>query len=148
MEIAIWLGLLLLFGVLEAATVALVSLWFMAGALAALLAALCGAGLPVQVGVFLVVSAVLLAALRPLVRKYVTPRITATNADSVIGKIAIVTESVDNIAAQGAVKVGGVVWTARSTTERPIPTGTQVRVDRIEGVKLYVPPAEVPAMQA
>lgn len=63
MEIAIWLGLLLLFGVLEAATVALVSLWFMAGALAALLAALCGAGLPVQVGVFLVVSAVLLAAL-------------------------------------------------------------------------------------
>ena len=81
-------------------------------------------------------------------RKYVTPRITATNADSVIGKIAIVTESVDNIAAQGAVKVGGVVWTARSTTERPIPTGTQVRVDRIEGVKLYVTPAEVPAMQA
>ena len=81
-------------------------------------------------------------------RKYVVPRITATNADSVIGKTAIVTESVDNIAAQGAVKVGGVVWTARSSTERPIPAGTQVRVDRIEGVKLYVTPAEVPAMQA
>ena len=57
MEIAIWLGLLVLFGILEAATVALVSLWFMAGSLAALIAALCGAGLPVQVGVFLAVSA-------------------------------------------------------------------------------------------
>ena len=118
MEIAIWLGLLVLFGILEAATVALVSLWFMAGSLAALIAALCGAGLPVQVGVFLVVSALLLACLRPLVRRYVTPRITATNADSVIGKVAVVTEAVDNIAAQGAVKVGGVVWTARSSTER------------------------------
>lgn len=83
MEIAIWLGLLVLFGILEAATVALVSLWFMAGSLAALIAALCGAGLPVQVGVFLVVSALLLACLRPLVRRYVTPRITATNADDV-----------------------------------------------------------------
>lgn len=121
MEIAIWLGLLVLFGILEAATVALVSLWFMAGSLAALIAALCGAGLPVQVGVFLAVSALLLACLRPLVRRYVTPRITATNADSVIGKVAVVTEAVDNIAAQGAVKVGGVVWTARSSTERPIP---------------------------
>ena len=128
MEIAIWLGLLVLFGILEAATVALVSLWFMAGSLAALIAALCGAGLPVQVGVFLAVSALLLACLRPLVRRYVTPRITATNADSVIGKVA-------------------VVWTARSSTERPIPAGTQVRVDRIEGVKLFVTPAEVPAMQ-
>ena len=147
MEIAIWLGLLVLFGILEAATVALVSLWFMAGSLAALIAALCGAGLPVQVGVFLAVSALLLACLRPLVRRYVTPRITATNADSVMGKAAVVTEAVDNIAAQGAVKVGGVVWTARSSTERPIPAGTQVRVDRIEGVKLFVTPAEVPAMQ-
>lgn len=101
MEIAIWLGLLVLFGILEAATVALVSLWFMAGSLAALIAALCGAGLPVQVGVFLVVSALLLACLRPLVRRYVTPRITATNADSVIGKVAVVTEAVDNIAAPG-----------------------------------------------
>ena len=100
-----------------------------------------------QVGVFLVVSALLLACLRPLVRRYVTPRITATNADSVIGKVAVVTEAVDNIAAQGAVKVGGVVWTARSSTERPNPAGTQVRVDRIEGVKLFVTPAEVPAMQ-
>ena len=145
MEIGIWVGLLILFGILEAVTVSVVSIWFMAGSLAAILAALCGASLPVQIVLFLAVSVALLACLRPLVRKYVSPKITATNADRVIGKTAVVTESIDNIAAQGAVKVGGVVWTARSSGGKPIAAGAQVQVDRIEGVKLYVTPAEVPA---
>lgn len=145
MEVGIWFGLLVLFGVVEAATVTLASIWFMAGALAALIAALCGAPLAVQIVLFLAVSVLLLACLRPLVRKYVTPKITATNADSVIGKTAVVTESIDNVNAQGAVKVGSVVWTARSTDGSPIPAGALVRADRIEGVKLYVSLAEVPA---
>ena len=145
MEIGIWFGLLILFGILEAVTVSVVSIWFMAGSLAAILAALCGASLPVQIVLFLAVSVALLACLRPLVRKYVSPKITATNADRVIGKTAVVTESIDNIAAQGAVKVGGVVWTARSSGGKPIAAGAQGQVDRIEGVKLYVTPAEVPA---
>ena len=145
MEIGIWFGLLILFGILEAVTVSVVSIWFMAGSLAAILAALCGASLPVQIVLFLAVSVALLACLRPLVRKYVSPKITATNADRVIGKTAVVTESIDNRAAQGAVKVGGVVWTARSSGGKPIAAGAQVQVDRIEGVKLYVTPAEVPA---
>ena len=145
MEIGIWFGLLILFGILEAVTVSVVSIWFMAGSLAAILAALCGASLPVQIVLFLAVSVALLACLRPLVRKYVSPKITATNADRVIGKTAVVTESIDNIAAQGAVKVGGVVWTARISGGKPIAAGAQVQVDRIEGVKLYVTPAEVPA---
>ena len=145
MEIGIWFGLLILFGILEAVTVSVVSIWFMAGSLAAILAALCGASLPVQIVLFLAVSVALLACLRPLVRKYVSPKITATNADRVIGKTAVVTESIDNIAAQRAVKVGGVVWTARSSGGKPIAAGAQVQVDRIEGVKLYVTPAEVPA---
>ena len=145
MEIGIWFGLLILFGILEAVTVSVVSIWFMAGSLAAILAALCGASLPVQIVLFLAVSVALLACLRPLVRKYVSPKITATNADRVIGKTAVVTESIDNIAAQGAVKVGGVVWTARSSGGKPIAAGAQVQVDRIEGVRLYVTPAEVPA---
>ena len=145
MEIGIWFGLLILFGILEAVTVSVVSIWFMAGSLAAILAALCGASLPVQIVLFLAVSVALLACLRPLVRKYVSPKITATNADRVIGKTAVVTETIHNIAAQGAVKVGGVVWTARSSGGKPIAAGAQVQVDRIEGVKLYVTPAEVPA---
>ena len=68
MEIGIWFGLLILFGILEAVTVSVVSIWFMAGSLAAILAALCGASLPVQIVLFLAVSVALLACLRPVVR--------------------------------------------------------------------------------
>ncbi len=142
---AIWFSALVLFGIAEAATVSLVSIWFMAGTLVALIAAICGAPIWLQVLLFLAVSVALLASLRPLVRKFVTPKLTRTNVESLIGKTAVVTENIDNISAQGSAKVGGVVWTARSTDGDPIPAGAQVIVDRIEGVKVFVSPAEVPA---
>lgn len=143
--VAIWFSALVLFGIAEAATVSLVSIWFMAGTLVALIAAICGAPIWLQVLLFLAVSVALLASLRPLVRKFVTPKLTRTNVESLIGKTAVVTENIDNISAQGSAKVGGVVWTARSTDGDPIPAGAQVIVDRIEGVKVFVSPAEVPA---
>ena len=145
MEIGIWFGLLILFGILEAVTVSVVSIWFMAGSLAAILAALCGASLPVQIVLFLAVSVALLACLRPLVRKSYRRKLRPPTQTVSLAKQTVVTESIDNIAAQGAVKVGGVVWTARSSGGKPIAAGAQVQVDRIEGVKLYVTPAEVPA---
>ena len=141
----IWLVLAVAFLVAEAATVTVISLWFAAGALAAMVAALLGAGYFLQTGVFLAVSAVALTALRPLVRKYLTPRITATNVDSVIGSMGMVTADIDNISAAGQVKLNGMEWSARSTSGNPIPAGTRVRVDRIEGVKAFVSPAEIPA---
>ena len=98
-----------------------------------------------QILVFLVVSAAALTALRPLVRKHLTPRLTATNIDSVIGSIGVVTIPIDNIAAAGQVKLGSMEWTARSTSGAPIEAGTRIRVDKIEGVKVFVSPAEVPA---
>ena len=94
---------------------------------------------------FLVISAVLLALLRPIVRRYISPRITATNVDSVIGSTGLVTAAIDNVSAAGQVKLGAMEWTARSTSGQPIPVGTLVKVDRIEGVKAFVSPAEVPA---
>ncbi len=142
---AIWFAALVLFGIAEAVTVSLVSVWFLAGALVALIAALCGAPIWLQVLLFLCVSVALLASLRPLVRKFITPKLTRTNVESLIGKAAVVTENIDNISAQGSAKVGGVVWTARSTDGSPIPAGARVVVDRIEGVKVFVSPAEVPA---
>ena len=141
----IWLGLTVAFLVTEAATVTVVSLWFAAGALAAMAAALLGAGIWLQVGVFLVVSAVALTALRPLVRKYLTPRLTATNIDAVIGSVGIVTADIDNVASSGQVKLNGMEWTARSSSGSTLAKGTRVCVDRIEGVKVFVSPAEVPA---
>lgn len=141
----IWLVLLVVFVAAEAATVTMISLWFAAGSLAALIAALLGGPLWLQVGLFLVVSTALLLSLRPLVRRYVNPKKTATNADAVIGSKGYVTGDIDNEAAVGQVKLGGMVWTARSSSGRPIPQGTLVQVDRIEGVKVYVSPASVPA---
>lgn len=138
-----WLVLMVLFCLVEASTVSMVSLWFAAGSLAAMIAAMLNAQLWLQVVLFFAVSGILLAALRPLVRKYLTPKLTKTNVDSVIGSTGLVTVAVDNIKAEGQVKLGTMVWTARSTTGDPIPEGTLIRVDRIEGVKVCVTPAAV-----
>ena len=141
----VWLLLLVVFLAAEAATVSMVSLWFAVSALVALLVALLGGPGWLQGTLFLVISAVLLALLRPLVKRYVTPRITATNVDSVIGSTGLVTTAIDNVSAVGQVKLGAMEWTARSTSGQPIPVGTLVKVDKIEGVKAFVTPAEVPA---
>ena len=135
-----WLARVVLFLVMEGSTVALVSIWFAAGSLTAMITALLGGPLWLQVILFLGISAGLLALLRPLVRKYIRPRITATNVDSLIGSRGYVTETVDNLAASGQVKLGAMPWTARSTDGSPIEAGTLVQVDRIEGVKAYVSP--------
>ena len=145
MMAVVWLGLMVLFLLLEAGTVALVSLWFAAGALAAILVSLLGGNLVTQSLVFLVVSCVLLALVRPILRKYYTPRITRTNVDSLLGSQGLVTSDIDNVTGRGEVKLGAVVWTARSTDGSPIPAGTQIRVDRIEGVKAFVSPLRVGA---
>lgn len=140
----VWLGLVILFLIAEGATVSLVSLWFAAGAVVAMFAALLGAGAWLQTGLFLVVSGALLLMLRPIVRRYLVPKITATNVDSLVGATGLVTVAIDNVTASGQVKLGAMEWTARSTTGENIPQGTLIRVDRIEGVKVYVTPVNVP----
>ena len=136
----IWLTALVAFGLLEAATVSMVSLWFMGGALAAMIAQLLGAGPWMQIIVFVVVSAGLLACLRPFVKKFVSPRRTATNTDAVLGREAIITETVDNLRATGTLKLDGKEWTARSTAGETLEVGTVVKIVKLEGVKLYVEP--------
>ena len=140
----IWLGLMAVFIVVEAACpLHLVSVWFAVGALAAVLTAVLGGAVWLQVALFLVISCGLLAALWPLVRKYIKPKVTATNVDSLIGSTGLVTVAIDNVEAQGQVKLGGMEWTARSTSGEPIGAGTRIRVDRIEGVKAFVSPVEI-----
>ena len=141
----IWLGLFVAFLLIEASTVALMSIWFAAGSLIALLVALLGGPIWLQITLFFLVSAGLLACLRPMVRRFVKPGLTATNVDSVVGSTGIVTAAIDNVSAAGQVKLGAMEWTARSTSGQPIPVGTLVKVDKIEGVKAYVTPAEIPA---
>ena len=138
-----WLVMMVFFLISEALTVTLISLWFAGGCLAALVVCMLGGSWGLQVGVALAVSALLLISLRPLVRKFITPRLVKTNVDSVIGSTGLVTAAVDNVRAQGQVKLGSMEWTARSTTGETIPEGTLVRADRIEGVKVFVTPVEV-----
>ena len=141
----VWFAAILLFIMMEASTVSLVSSWFALGALAALIVSLFSGPLWLQFVVFLVVSVFLLAALRPLVRKYIKPKLVRTNVDSVIDSEGYVTEDIDNLSACGRVKLGGSYWSARSTNSETIPAGTRIRVDRVEGNKVYVTSAEVPA---
>ena len=143
MEKILWLALLVLFIVAEASTVTMVSIWFAAGSLAALVVALLGGKFWLQIVLFLAVSAVFLALLRPIAKKHFTPRITRTNVDAMEGKVCMVVSDIDNLASSGQVKIGDVEWTARSADGTPIPAGTQVKIQQVEGVKVYVTPVTV-----
>jgi membrane protein implicated in regulation of membrane protease activity len=137
-EAIFWLAAMVIFIIAEGTTVTLVSIWFAVGALGAVLIALLGGGLTLQVTVFLALAIVLLIFLRGAVRKHFTPRITRTNVDSVIGATGIVVTPVNNIAALGQVQINGAEWSARSTDGTHIGAGTLVKVDKIEGVKVFV----------
>ena len=136
----IWIAAMVIFGVVEAITVGLTSIWFVVGSVAGLIAAICGGPIWLQLALFFVVSILCLAATRPLVKKLLRKDVTATNADRVLGQTARVTESIDNAVPTGAVYVGGMTWTARSESGQPIPRNAQVKIVRMEGVRLFVEP--------
>ena len=138
----LWLVLLIGFLAAETTTVTLISIWFAFGSLGAMLTALLGGPVWLQVGLFLVVSVSLLAGLWPFTKKFLQPGISPTNVDANIGTRCYVTARVDNLAAQGQIKLNGLEWTARSTTGESIPEGTLVRVDHVEGVKAFVTPVQ------
>lgn len=148
MELTVWIwaGLAVVFLIVEAACpIHLVSIWFVVGSLVAMIAAMLHWALWLQITLFVLVSGALLAMLWPAVRKYLNPAVEKTNVEAIIGSVGLVTVAIDNLTATGQVKLGAMEWTARSTTGQSIPVGTIVRVDKIEGVKAFVSPAEVPA---
>lgn len=148
MDTYIWLALMVIFIIAEAVcAVHLVSIWFAAGALVAALVSLLHGPVWLQILLFVVVSGGLLAMLWPFTKKFLKPKLTKTNVDSIIGSEGYVTADIDNLSAVGQVKLGGMEWTARSTSGHPIPTGTLIRVDRIEGVKVFVSPEARPAYE-
>ena len=134
----IWLAAMVVLALLEAATTQLVTIWFALGSLVALIASLLHAPVWLQILLFVVVSAVTLVLTRPLVRKITSNKQVHTNADRVIGKEGVVLEDIRASEAAGLVKVDGAVWSARSADDSVIPAGSQVSVERIEGVKLIV----------
>lgn len=134
-----WLAVMIILLIVEGIVPGLVSIWFAIGAFAALISALFKAPFWLQTVWFVIVSFASLCLTRPLVKKYVNSKVQPTNADALIGKECIVTESIDNIAGEGAVKISGQLWTARSTDDSvKIAQGQIVVVKEIQGVKLIV----------
>ena len=139
MEAVFWGCAIVFFLIVEALIPGLVSIWFAAGAVPALISALVGGPLWLQVVLFLVCSVTALVLTRPLAKKYVNSRVQPTNADMIIGKDCVVTETVDNLHGTGAVSVAGKVWTARTDREDEVlPEGSVAKALRIDGVKLIV----------
>ena len=135
----VWLIAMAVFLIVEGIVPGLVSIWFALGALAALIAAMVGAPLWLQLVWFVVVSIAALALTRPLARKYVNGRVTPTNADRILGRECVVREAIDNLRGTGAVAVDGKVWTARMLKENETAReGETVIARRIDGVKLIV----------
>jgi len=134
----VWLAVLVLFVIIEAITVQLVTIWFATGALAGLITALCSGPIPLQIALFVVVSVLALVLTRPLVKKMTQTHFSPTNADRFIGQNGIVTRRIDNLQASGEVRVKGSTWTARSTDDSIIEEKETVTVRRIDGVKLIV----------
>ena len=134
----VWIGLIVVTAAVEAATVQLVTVWFAVGGVAGLIAYAAGLEIWLPILIFAIVSAVALAVTRPLVKKFTNGRRMPTNADRFIGEKAVVTEKIENDLSKGAVKIGGLEWTARSVDSETAEVGEQVTVEAIEGAKLIV----------
>ena len=133
-----WLIAFVLFTVVEFATsMALISIWFAAGSLVALVLSAFDVPLWIQLLVFILVSAILLICTRPIAKKHAKNNID-TNIKIIIGKTAKVIEDIDNLKATGRVRLDGVDWTAISDTGEIIEKDSHVTVTKIEGSKLYV----------
>lgn len=123
---------------IEAATFALVSIWFAAGALGALITASLGGNLTLQLIVFTLVSGILLAFTRPMLKKLFPHKFIPTNSELEVGKTAVVTEDICNETGSGRVRVGGVNWAAVSADGSKISEGAVVTVTEVRSAKLAV----------
>ena len=136
---AFWIAAAVILIIIEAATMGLTTIWFAGGAIAAAVSTLFTANIIIQVVIFIVVSIVLLYLTKPLKAKLKIGK-EKTNVEAVVGKTGFVMETISP-AAFGQVKVGGIMWTARSAdTNAVVDAGTEVTVVGVEGVKLIVSP--------
>jgi membrane protein implicated in regulation of membrane protease activity len=138
----VWLVIAFVLAVIEAFSLGLTTIWFAGGAVVAVVAALLGASVPLQVVIFVVVSILLLVLTRPWAMKHFKKNLESTNIDAVIGKEAMVTKEIKPFSA-GEAKLNGLTWVALATDKNlTISAGTAVKVDAVEGVKLIVTPVE------
>ena len=134
----VWLVIAVVLGIFEAATVALVSIWFAIGAVAAMVPAYFNAPFWVQILVFILVSALCFVFTRPFFKKIIRVNKQPTNVDRLVGQEGVATDDIENIECRGKVFISGLTWSARSETGELIPQGAVVTVKKIEGATLVV----------
>ena len=134
----VWLVAAIIFLIIEALSVQLISIWLAGGAIVAMVLALLNVNFWIQALIFAVVSLVLIILTRPLVKRILNKKIEATNADRSIGKEASVTSEINNVLGKGQVNLSGQIWSARSSDDSVINVGETVIVEKIDGVKLIV----------
>lgn len=135
--ILFWLAAMVLFSVIEATTLGLATIWFAAGAFVSVIAAILNFSIPVQIGLFIVVSLALLAFTRPILVEHLRVGRHKTNLDVIIDSIGLVTKDIEPFKV-GQIKVNGQIWTATTEDKNTITKDTKVKVIKIEGVKLIV----------
>jgi len=143
-----WVGGALLLGIAEIVSVQLVFLMFAGGMLAGAVASALGAAAPVQIGIAVVASMLLLFALRPWLLRRLRLRmpLVETNAAALVAREAVVLATTTG--SGGRVKLRGEVWSARAAHEGDVlAPGTEVRVVRIEGATAVVSAAVEPPRQ-
>ncbi len=139
MDMIGWLVAFVILIGIEAATMALTTIWFAGGAVFAFFAAVLGFSIQTQLVVFLIVSFILLLFTRPFAMRFVNRETVKTNVDGLIGRRAKVITKIDNNEPSGAAVVDGQEWTARSADDAvTIPVGTHVVIKEVRGVKLIV----------
>ena len=137
--VIVWLAILIILVVIEIFTLGLTTIWFAGGALVAILVAALGGPVWLQIIIAAVVSAVLLFFTRPIAMKYFNRDRERTNAESLVGRQAIVISEINNLQGIGQVTINGMEWTARSIMDDHISEpGDVVIVRGINGVKLLV----------
>ncbi|MCM1507068.1 MAG: NfeD family protein [Ruminococcus flavefaciens] len=138
MNILIWATAVVVFVVLEIMTVQLVSVWLAVGAFVTMLATyfMKDLSFAVQLAVFIIVSAVLLAVTFPLMKKFRKKEYVPTNAELNAGKKAVVIEEINTRTGTGRVTLNGVDW--KAVSDEIIPAESIVTVKSVQGAKLIV----------
>jgi len=140
----IWVALIVIFSIIEALTLGLTTIWFAIAALVMVFLSFLPISFPVQILIFLAISAVLLFFTRPLAIKKFKVGKEKTNVDSLVGRPALVTKIITEFD-RGEVKLNGNIWSARTDDGSTLTEGTRCTVVRIEGVQVIVTPTETPA---
>ena len=138
----IWIAIICVAALIEAFTLQMVSIWFVAGGIVSLILYFCGVGYEVQIIVFIAVSIILLIALRKLCLKFLLKNTNEkTNVDALVGREARLLKDID-LGQLGEIKLGDVVWSATTKDESPLASGTLVKITQVQGNKLIVEAVE------